>query len=104
VTTKPKARIGTSIGTFCCREPLAGEKRRRNLIHSPVSCNLNTSLMSVSVTVCSHVIVRTYSKSGYVRGMMLFIIQQEWYRGIGDKLPSLRIEMEAFFVTIRRTG
>lgn len=35
---------------------------------------------------------------------MLFIIQQEWYRGIGDKLPSLRIEMEVFFVTKRRTG
>lgn len=27
---------------------------------------------------------------------MLFIIQQEWYRGIGDKLPSLSIEMEVF--------
>ena len=32
---------------------------------------------------------------------MLFIIQQEWYRGIGDKLPSLRIEMEVFFFTKR---
>ena len=29
---------------------------------------------------------------------MLFIIQQEWYRGIGDKLPSLRIEMEVFLL------
>lgn len=29
---------------------------------------------------------------------MLFIIQEEWYRGIGDKLPSLRIEMGVFLL------